>query len=157
MRECPRCHIVHRDGIGLCQTCRRYERNGGVWHPLPPFGDVRYDSEGRPICHICGMALNKLAEHVRRKHHMSTEEYRSKFGLMRKLSNLCAPAYRDKMRRHARRTRTYAENFAPVWEGEIPVGRRNPHWSAQETNRRRPVQRLLGRLRHKTTKPKEQK
>lgn len=139
MPVCEKCGISIARGT-LCQTCRKYQRNGGVWHPLPPYGTVVYDDAGRPICHVCGMAYDKLIEHTKRKHGLDSEAYRAEFGLMRKVTRLTSPKYADKMREHCDVHKSHEKNFADVHAGIIPNGRRNPHWSPQEIERRRPGQ-----------------
>ena len=147
---CPRCGIIHRNGTFLCQTCRKYERNGGVWHTLPDAGNVEYDDQGRPICHICGMALDKLMEHVRRKHHMTSEEYRRSFDLMRKKARLTSPKYSDMMRKHVDDTPTWVENFSDIHCGKIPNGRRkDPRWTNQEREVRRSAQKQIALCKRK--------
>lgn len=58
MKVCTKCGVKITSGK-LCAPCRNYIKKGGVWHELPPYGEVRYDDEGRPICHVCGMAFDK--------------------------------------------------------------------------------------------------
>ena len=57
MKVCEKCGIPIKSGR-LCQTCQRYKRNGGVWYPLPNYGEVAYNEDGKPICHVCGMAFD---------------------------------------------------------------------------------------------------
>lgn len=64
----------------LCPICLKMN----IEHPvntLPPVGEIRYDLDGRPICHICGRAYNKLMQHARLKHGLSALEYKKSFGL----------------------------------------------------------------------------
>ncbi len=136
MKVCEKCGLLIPRGR-LCQTCQKYKRNGGVWHQLPAYGAVEYDDEGRPICHICGMALDKLIEHTKRKHGLNSEEYRAEFGLMRKNARLTSPKYADKMHEYSETYKTHEKNFEPVHSGRVPSGRRNPKWSPQEIESRR--------------------
>ena len=136
----------------MCQTCYKYMKNGGIWHPLPAFGTVAYDEDGKPICHVCGMALDKLIEHTKRKHGLNSEEYREKFGLMRKNARLTSPKYSEKMRSHVDDCPTYQKNFKDVHEGKTPRGKRNPHWSQQEIESRREMQSIISRKRFSTYK-----
>jgi len=143
---CEKCGMVIPHGT-LCQTCRKYKRNGGVWHPLPAHGHVEYDDEGRVICHVCGMALTKLIEHTKRKHGLTSEEYRKEFGLM-KGACLIAPAYANKMVAHAKRCRTFDRNFLPVQQGSARGKRGHGYkWSTQEVEVRRPAQAYNSRQR----------
>lgn len=139
MTVCVKCGIPIKNGK-LCQTCRKYQRNGGVWHPLPPYGAVVYDEAGRPICHVCGMALDKLIEHTKRKHGLNTETYRAEFGLMRKKARLTSPKYADKMRGYTEEYKTHKKNFYDVQHGIAPRGVRHGHQSQQEIEQRRPEQ-----------------
>lgn len=134
-KVCEKCGIKIRNGR-LCQTCGKYKRLGGVWHPLPPYGEVVYDDDGKPICHVCGMALDKLIEHTKRKHGLDSAAYRAEFGLMRKNARLTSPKYSDKMKDHVEDKPTWKRNFEAIHTGAEPCGRRNPHWSQQEINSR---------------------
>ena len=58
---CPKCgRITKRSYNGMCQSCYRYFRNGGKIHTLPEAGKVKYDENGKVICHICGRSYNRL-------------------------------------------------------------------------------------------------
>lgn len=48
---------------------------------LPQKGEIKYDKEGKPICHICGKSFKKLMSHVWQKHNMFSYEYKKTFGL----------------------------------------------------------------------------
>lgn len=156
MKPCEKCGMLIPRGH-LCQTCQKYKRNGGVWHPLPPYGEVHYDEEGRPICHICGMALDKLIEHTKRKHGLDAEAYREAFGLFRGRTTvrLTSPKYANKMRDYCEANQTHVKNFADVHEGRKPNGRRNPHWSPQEVERRRAEQSEKSKIRWAKMTPEE--
>jgi len=155
-KVCEKCGLVIPSGR-LCQTCAKYKRNGGIWHPLPAYGEVKYDEDGKPICHVCGMALDKLIEHTKRKHGLDTEAYRSKFGLMRKHARLTSPKYFDKMHAYAEKYETHKVNFADAQQGMIPRGRRNPKWSQQEIESRREQQAAKGRLSKSRLTPQRRK
>ncbi len=146
MKVCEKCGIPIKSGR-LCQTCQRYKRNGGVWYPLPNYGEVAYNEDGKPICHVCGMALDKLIEHTKRKHGLDSAAYRQQFGLMRKQARLTSPEYATKMHCYVEDKPTWKENFADVHSGKIPNGRRNPHWSKQEIELRREQQKAKVRKR----------
>lgn len=49
--------------------------------PLPKIGEVSYDTQGKPICHICGNSFHRILCHVRQKHNLSARQYKKKFGL----------------------------------------------------------------------------
>lgn len=82
--ECGRTfeRMVKSGGTTYCQSCYKYfvledkER-----YDVSPYGDISYNDEGHPICHICGMAHSKLMTHVRYYHNMKAYEYKKKFGL----------------------------------------------------------------------------
>lgn len=50
----------------------------------PHFGEVVYDKQGNPVCHICGKGFKKLLTHVWQKHELSGNEYKETFGLEKK-------------------------------------------------------------------------
>ena len=153
MKVCEKCGLIIKNGR-LCQTCQKYKRNGGVWHKLPAYGTVEYDDEGRPICHICGMALDKLIEHTKRKHGLDTNEYRKEFGLMRKNARLTSPKYAEKMRSYSEEYQTHEKNFECVHSGRVKNGKRNPKWSPQEIELRRTSQGEKGKIRWKKEREK---
>lgn len=132
MKVCERCKIAIKSGT-LCQTCRKYEKNGGVWYIPPKFGEMKYDPDGKPICHVCGMACNKLIEHTKRKHGLLSAEYRKEFGLMDS-TQLTSPEYHDKMKQYTNEYQTHKGNFVATWNGEKRYvgGRKIGSWSAQE-------------------------
>ncbi len=45
------------------------------------FGHIKYDKEGKPVCHICGKSFHKLMSHVRQIHGLSAREYKVMYGL----------------------------------------------------------------------------
>lgn len=154
MNTCEKCRIPIVRGR-LCCACQAYKRKGGVWHPLPAFGTVEYDDEGRPICHVCGMAFDKLIEHTKRKHGLDTADYRAEFGLMRKMARLTSPKYADKMREHVEEHKTHEVNFLPAQTGE-KRGKRNGHWSPMEVESRRGQQAEKVKKRWEKVYPPEQ-
>lgn len=155
MKTCEKCHILIRRGR-LCCACRAYQRKGGIWHPLPPYGTVQYDDEGRPICHVCGMAFDKLIEHTKRKHGLGTVDYRAEFGLMRKNAHLTSPKYADKMHGYTEEYKTHKQNFAEVQKGIGRGKRKITRWSSQETELRRDAQREIVKKRWEKVYPPEQ-
>lgn len=44
-------------------------------------GIIEYDKSGKPICHICGKAFDRVTTHARQVHGISAREYKLKFGL----------------------------------------------------------------------------
>jgi len=48
---------------------------------LPQKGEILYDKDNKPICHICGQSFHRLMTHVRQKHKMSAYEYKKHYGL----------------------------------------------------------------------------
>lgn len=88
MKYCSLCgrtsnetRIVTSKGIHYCGKCYQRIRNASKVYELPPKGEIRYNEEGKPICHICGKAYSKLMSHVRQIHDMSAYEYKKEFGL----------------------------------------------------------------------------
>lgn len=139
MKVCTKCGVKITSGK-LCVSCRNYIKKGGVWHELPPYGEVRYDDEGRPICHVCGMAFDKLIEHTIRKHGLDSLSYRQTFGLMLS-ARLTGPKYHEKMRQHVAEKPTYKVNFETTHNGEKRhKSGRSPGWSEQERKARMKAQ-----------------
>lgn len=152
MKKCEKCGVVIPYGK-LCCSCRTYMRKGGVWHTPPKHGTVAYDIEGRPICHICGMAFEKLIEHTKRKHGLDTVAYRQQFGLMFS-ARLTGPGYRKKMQKHAERHKTHKKNFETTYSGETRhTTGRSPGWSTQEVEARHEAQVSNGKLSKKNLSP----
>lgn len=83
---CQKCNKpISKSYGGLCQGCYRYFRkDGGIIHPLPSLGEIKYDSEGKVICHICGRSYTRLGSHIKESHGMTIEEYKEAFGLCRR-------------------------------------------------------------------------
>ena len=50
-------------------------------YEIPKFGEIKLNEDGKPICHICGKAYNKLMAHVWQIHELLEKEYKKKFGL----------------------------------------------------------------------------
>lgn len=147
MGICQYCGIATPGNQNTCQTCQRYIRKGGIFYPLPPKGEVVYTEDDKVVCHICGMAFSKLAEHVKKKHKMSDREYRQEFGL-KICTRLTSLSYHEKMRNLAETYPNYQENFKDVWSGEKACrnSRGGKKQSLQEINQRREEQRVKGRL-----------
>lgn len=85
MMKCIECGSTNKVytkqfGVPLCPNCTRMWKEHPQ-HDLPKPGEVKFDELGRPICHICGRAFNKLLTHVKQRHKMTPEEYKETFGL----------------------------------------------------------------------------
>lgn len=70
----------------LCPACYYYFKNGGTINPIPDRGEITYDYRGYPVCHICGMAFEKIGTHVQAKHNISVYEYKECYGICNKTS-----------------------------------------------------------------------
>lgn len=152
MAQCVKCGMRIATGK-LCGACRAYIRRGGAWHKPSPYGTVTYDDAGRPICHICGMAFDKLIEHTKRKHGLDSAAYRQAFGLML-TARLTGPMYHQKMKNYVETTQTYVKNFESTHSGERRYcGGRKPGWSAQEVGARHEAQVQNGKQSKKRLSP----
>lgn len=99
-KECGK--FTDRSYAGMCQGCYHYFRKGGVVNPLPEHGRIKYDSNGKVICHICGRAYTRLGSHVKESHDMSIEEYKEKFGLCKR-AKTTESSYSQMMHNHAKK------------------------------------------------------
>lgn len=99
--KCSRCNeeVNTRLILGVCSKCYQRDKNtkSKVVHELPPVGEIRYDSEGNLICHICGRSYKRLLTHVRQIHGMTGLEYKTEFGLNR-IKGLLSDDTRQKSR-----------------------------------------------------------
>jgi hypothetical protein len=59
---------------------QRAKRAGKVYD-LPSYGELGYSEDGKPICHVCGQAFDKVLSHVWQVHGMTEQEYKKQFGL----------------------------------------------------------------------------
>lgn len=81
-RSSPKYRIINNKELGLlCSRCYQREKASSITHELPKYGEIALDPEGRPICHICGKAYNKILTHVWQVHELNAYEYKKKFGL----------------------------------------------------------------------------
>ena len=78
---CCNRQFVRLNEAGLCETCHRYFKEGGIINPLPGPGTIAYDHRGCVVCHICGKAYKRLGTHVKQFHNMTIKEYKERFGL----------------------------------------------------------------------------
>ena len=69
-----------------CDSCyQTIKRSDGIY-PLPEIGEIKYSpNKGYPICHICGISLKKILNHVQQKHNITAIEYKKMFGLIENL------------------------------------------------------------------------
>ena len=87
MYECIECKkITDKLKKKLCIKCygrqyREHKKRQEKVYDIPPIGEINYSEEGKPICHICGKAYNKLLTHVYYAHKMGEKEYKKEFGL----------------------------------------------------------------------------
>lgn len=98
LKSCARCSTTFGRFIRvaeldtyLCDRCyQRYRKELTMeLHKIPPFGEVRYDTAGNPICHICGYAYRKVLSHVWQVHGISADEYKRRYGLFTTKSVCC--------------------------------------------------------------------
>ncbi len=85
MRKCIECGSTKNVyskafGVPLCGNCTKLWKDHPQ-HDIPLVGEIAYDEMGRPICHVCGRAFDKLLTHAKQRHNMSAAEYKEKFGL----------------------------------------------------------------------------
>ena len=89
MRICGLCgkdetttRIIKNKKKGLmCDACYQRDRLNPYTYTPSEYGDVSYDPDGKPICHICGKAYDKLLAHVWQVHKLSAYDYKIEFGL----------------------------------------------------------------------------
>ena len=62
---------------------------------------IKYDINGKVICHICGRAYTRLGSHVKESHDMTIEEYKEKFGLCKR-AKTTESSYSNMMHRYAK-------------------------------------------------------
>ena len=97
-KECGK-HI-DKSYSGMCQACYNYFRNGGTINTIPEKGRIKYDINGKVICHICGRAYTRLGSHVKESHSMTIEEYKEEFGLCKR-AKTTENSYSKIMHNHA--------------------------------------------------------
>ena len=89
MRKCNLCERASNDGRMinnkdhglLCSRCYQRVRSKAITYDLPNYGEVALSPDGKPICHICGKAYDKVLAHVWQIHEMSAYDYKLEFGL----------------------------------------------------------------------------
>lgn len=84
----------------------------------PHYGEIQYDVNGNPICHICGKSFPKLGAHIWNGHKMRTREYCQIFGL-NVGKGICSNEYAMKMREYA-----YQNYDVVISENLIKEGKR---------------------------------
>lgn len=144
LKQCRCCgeYFKSLNGI-MCSACKKYFREGGKRVAPPPKGEVEKDYRGYYICHICGMAYPKLLEHVRRKHHMTADEYREEFGLT-KAQQLTSDEYHEKMSQHMKEQLRTDKRMSYLFDNPELRGKQTrlgKKQSLQEINNRRESQR----------------
>lgn len=100
---CRECGIHIKSKVcsgGICQTCHSYFEKGGTINPIPKYGKIEYDVNGRVVCHICGRAFIRLGSHVQQRHNMTIKEYKKEFGLYAN-AKTTEDNYSKTMSRHA--------------------------------------------------------
>lgn len=88
MKKCNLCgdtqskrYINNKKHGLLCMKCYQRERKNPTVYTKPNYGEIKLNEDGKPICHICGKAYNKLLTHVWQIHGLSAREYKKEFGL----------------------------------------------------------------------------
>ena len=100
-QECGGIHkvrFVDEYKMYLCANCIKMYKEHPV-NPFPAAGEIMFDEQSRPICHICGRAYNKLMSHVRLKHDLTAVEYKKLFGL-NTTKGIVSPITADVLRHH---------------------------------------------------------
>ena len=134
----------------LCPSCLKTNIEHPV-NPIPPMGELRYDLEGRPICHICGRAYNKLMSHSRQAHGLSAIDYKKQFGL-NVSKGIVSIRTAEILRRHV------DKNYERVVEGYLiknGVGTRFEKGCAGRTKDKLSLQALKGLQRKDRIKKRE--
>lgn len=101
----------HNHG-NLCSVCYQIVRSSSKVFEKPPYGEIVYDPEGKPICHICGRSYKKLISHVIQRHHISQEEYKTQFGLDKGKGIMCEESTQIARKRNK-------ENYEKVVKGNF--------------------------------------
>lgn len=65
----------------------------------PHYGEIQYDVNGNPICHICGKSFAKLGAHIWNGHRIKMYDYCKLFGL-NVGKGICSKEYANKMRNY---------------------------------------------------------
>lgn len=89
MKKCSLCErteenyrIIKSKKYGLiCRRCYQRERKSDIRYRPPEYGEIKYSPEGKPICHICCKAYDKVLAHVWQVHKLSAREYKRDYGL----------------------------------------------------------------------------
>lgn len=104
---CEECGSEHKVfysedfGLNMCMSCYKLNSEHPV-NSLPKKGEILYDAQNRPICHICGRAYNKLMSHARLTHGVSAKEYKEMFSLSKK-KGIVSPETAELLRAHVRK------------------------------------------------------
>jgi hypothetical protein len=74
--------LIHSPEHGVvCSRCYQRAKRAGKVYDLPSYGELGYSEDGKPICHVCGLAFDKVLSHVWQVHDMTEQEYKKQFGL----------------------------------------------------------------------------
>lgn len=74
--------VLNSPEYGLvCSRCYQRLRSNSIVYELPKYGEIAYSDDGKPICHVCGLAFDKVLSHVWQVHEMTENEYKKQFGL----------------------------------------------------------------------------
>jgi hypothetical protein len=119
-----RCSVCGKDEIevrrmikspkygNICSVCYQRANASPKVFEKPPYGEIGYDPEGKPICHICGRSYKKLISHVIQQHHISQEEYKIQFGLDKGKGIMCEESIQIARKRNK-------ENYEKVVKGNL--------------------------------------
>ena len=88
METCPICgettsrRMINNKTYGrICDRCYQRKRRKKIVYPLPAYGVIKYDPDGKPICHICGESYDKVLSHAYHTHGITAHDYKKEFGL----------------------------------------------------------------------------
>lgn len=88
METCPICNettnrrMINNKTYGrLCDRCYQRKKRKKIIYPLPEYGVIEYDPDGKPICHICGESYDKVLSHAYHTHGITAYDYKKEFGL----------------------------------------------------------------------------
>jgi len=64
---------VKKEPVAVEPASREDEKTGGV------AAEVKYSSEGLPVCRLCGEAIREMAPHIEKMHGMSPTDYQERY------------------------------------------------------------------------------
>lgn len=65
----------------ICGKCYQREKANSKIYDKPNIGEITYNEDGNPICHICGKAYKKVLSHAYHTHGILAYDYKVEFGL----------------------------------------------------------------------------